>query len=470
MKNFKFIAIISLLFFSQVVVQTLDEYITIAAENNPGLKAKHSQYKAALEKASQMGSLSDPEISFGIFTPPMERYTGDQVAQISLMQMFPWFGTLSAGKKEAALMAKSEFEKYNEAKSMLFYEIKAAWYALYRLKKEIDITKENVEILNTLEQIANSRYETGGQRGGGGAQEKSGMKADAQGGLSTSGSGTGGMNMQSQPGTANSPSGGAMASMGEADNMGGSGSMVDVLKIQVEVNELKYKLTLLEDSRVSLLARFNRLVNRDSAEPVQLPDTLSAQNLNVASAELPDSILNGNPMVKMLSFEEAAFIAKEKMSRRMSFPMIGLGLQYDIFKPRMGGEGMMNGEDMIMPMASVSIPLWRKKYRASVSEAQYMRQTAIDQREDLKNQLMADHEEALKNFRDAERRSALYNKQTLLTQQSLNVLMVQYTTSGSNFEEVLRMQEQLLGYRLKKIDAIIDGNMAIAMLHRLMGR
>ena len=130
----------------------------------------------------------------------------------------------------------------------------------------------------------------------------------------------------------------------------------------------------------------------------------------------------------------------------------------------------MNGEDMIMPMASVSIPLWRKKYRASVSEAQYMRQTAVDQGEDLKNQLMADYEEALKNFRDAERKSVLYNKQTLLTQQSLNVLMVQYTTSGSNFVEVLRMQEQLLGYRLKKIDAIIDGNMAVAMLHRLMGR
>jgi hypothetical protein len=47
---------------------------------------------------------------------------------------------------------------------------------------------------------------------------------------------------------------------------------------------------------------------------------------------------------------------------------------------------------------------------------------------------------------------------------------VQYSTEGSNFEEVLRMQQQLLDYRLKYLDALIDGNIAVAMMERLMGR
>jgi hypothetical protein len=55
---------------------------------------------------------------------------GDQFAGISLMQMFPWFGTLSAAKDEMAFMAKAKFEEFNEAKSMLFYEVRANWYAL----------------------------------------------------------------------------------------------------------------------------------------------------------------------------------------------------------------------------------------------------------------------------------------------------------------------------------------------------
>jgi outer membrane protein, heavy metal efflux system len=47
--------------------QTLDDYLLIAAENNPNLKAKYFQYQAALERVPQAGSLPDPQLSFGIF-------------------------------------------------------------------------------------------------------------------------------------------------------------------------------------------------------------------------------------------------------------------------------------------------------------------------------------------------------------------------------------------------------------------
>jgi outer membrane protein TolC len=63
-----------------------------------------------------------------------------------------------------------------------------------------------------------------------------------------------------------------------------------------------------------------------------------------------------------------------------------------------------------------------------------------------------------------------YHDQTLLADQALNILIVQYTTESSNFEEVLRMQQQLLDYRLKYLDALIDGNIAVAVMERLMGR
>ena len=64
----------------------------------------------------------------------------------------------------------------------------------------------------------------------------------------------------------------------------------------------------------------------------------------------------------------------------------------------------------------------------------------------------------------------LYQDQTSLANQALNILIAQYTTEGSQFEEVLRMQQQLLDYRLKYLDALIDGNIAVAMMERLMGR
>jgi outer membrane protein TolC len=91
----------------------------------------------------------------------MERFMGNQIADISIMQMFPWFGTLSAAEDEATAMAKAKYEEFNEAKTMLFYEVKATYYSLYLLQKEISITEENIEILKTLEEIAISRLKSG---------------------------------------------------------------------------------------------------------------------------------------------------------------------------------------------------------------------------------------------------------------------------------------------------------------------
>lgn len=448
--------------------QSLDDYLIIAAENNPNLKSKYFQYQSALERVPQVGALPDPEVSFGIFIEPMERYIGNQVAEISIMQMFPWFGTLSAAQDEMTLMAKARYEEFNEAKSMLFYEVRANWYALQLLEKEISIAKENIELLKTMEQIAISRFRSGGQSGGGSGS--GGMRSSGGQNSTTSADGMGGMGMQGQPASGNTPSRSA-PQMGGAESMGGSsGSMIDVLRVQMEINELQNSLALLEDSKMPLIAQFNRLLNRNKHELVILSDSITAAQMPIPVNEIPENIKDNNPMLKMLEEEEAAFIARGKMNRKMGLPMIGLGLQYDVFQPRAHNESMMNGKDMWMPMATVTIPLWRKKYTASVRESDYMRLAVVEQKQEVSNQLMVSYEEALKDFRDADRRVKLYRKQTSLANQALNILIAEYTTEGSNFEEVLRMQQQLLDYRLKYLDALIDGNIAVAMMEQLMGR
>lgn len=461
------ITYILLLFLFAVNVngQTLEDYLIIAAENNPNLKSKYFQYQAALERVPQVGSLPDPQLSFGFFVMPMERYMGNQVAEISLMQMFPWFGTLGAAKNEMTFMAKAKFEEFNEVKSMLFYEVRVNWYALQLLEKEIAITKENIELLKTMEQIALTRFKSGGQS----SNSSGNVRSSGNPNTNSSSSGMGGMNMQGQSQTRNSPSRN-MPQMGEMENMSSSGSMIDVLRVQMEINELQNNLALLEDSKIPLIARFNQLLNRDRIEPVLFSDSIIAATIPLSLNEIPDSIKNNNPMLKMLEQEEAAYIAQGKMNQKMGLPMIGVGLQYDIFQPRANSESMMNGRNMLMPMATVTIPLWRKKYTASVRESDYMRQSVIEQKQDMSNQLMVNYEDALKDYKDAERRVKLYQDQTSLANQALNILIVQYSTEGSNFEEVLRMQQQLLDYRLKYLDALIDGNIAVAMMERLMGR
>lgn len=468
MINISTYTLILFLFAVNVNSQSLDDYLIIAAENNPNLKSKYIQYQAALERVPQVGSLPDPQLSFGFFIMPMERYMGNQVAEISIMQMFPWFGTLGAAKNEMASMAKAKYEEFNEAKSILFYEVRANWYALQLLENEITITVENIELLKTMEQIALTRFKSGGQRSNN-SGSLGNMRSSGNPNTNSSGGGMGNMNMQGASSSGQAPSRN-IPPMGKMEYMSSSGSMIDVLRVQMEINELQNNLALLEDSKIPLIARFNQLLNRDKLEPVILPDSILAATIPVSLTDISDSIKNNNPMLKMLEQDEQAFISQGKMNQKMGLPMIGVGLQYDVFQPRANSESTMNGRNMLMPMVSVTIPLWRNKYTASVKESNLKRQSVIEQKRDATNQLMVNYEDALKDFKDADRRVKLYQDQTTLANQALNILIVQYTTEDSNFEEVLRMQQQLLEYHLKYLDALIDGNIAVAMMDRLMGR
>lgn len=446
-----------------VSAQSLEDYIKIAAENNPGLKSKFYYYQASLEKVPQVGGLPDPQLTFGIFIEPMERFMGTQVADISLMQMFPWFGTLSAAEDEATAMAKAKYEEFNEAKSMLFYEVKATYYLLYLLQQEVSITEENIEILKTLEEIAISRLKSGNTGGTSGSSDRKMQQNEMSKTAATTG--TSGMNMQDQNTSGSPTSSQDMSSMNQISE---GSSMVNVLRVQIELNELKNKLALLKDSKQPLIAQFNKLLNRELIEPINIPDSVSPSPLPASISEMPDSIRFNNPMIQMLQREEEAYLAQSEMSKKMGFPMIGLGLQYSIFKQRPGN--MMEVQNMIMPMVTVSLPIWRGKYDGAIREAELLHHSTGLRKIETSNNLMVSYEEALKDFKDAERRNELYQQQTRLARQALNIITVQYSTAGSDFEEVLRMQQQLLDYRLRQLDAVVDQNISAAMLERLMGR
>ena len=425
--------------------QHLEAYLELAATQNPRLKAAFLTYQSALQRVPQVGALPDPQLSLGLFLRPMEQMMGNQVAQVSLMQMFPWMGTLGAAKDEASLMAKAKFNAFRDVKSSLFYEVKALWYALYLIEEEHHIMAENIKIMQTLETIAVNRFKSGA---------------------------TSGASMSTPVGKMNEKpmaSSGQMSSMG---NMAGEGKseLVDVLRTQMAILELENKLHLLADSKRVLMAQFNQLLNRHRDAKVEMVDVVQPKSLPVSVTQLPDSIVAHNPLLKILEEEELALAAKKEMNHKMGFPKIGVGVQYGILQPRVGNTNPMNGRDMIMPMVTMNVPIWRRKYRASVEEVDLERMAVTEKQQDTINDLLVDYAGALKDFKDAERRTVLFQKQTELAKQALNILTVSYGAGGNAFEDVLQMQLQLLTYRLGLLQATVDQNIAVAMLERLMGR
>jgi len=150
-------------------------YLEVAAKNNPTVLQRYFEYEAALQKVLQVGSLPDPELNVGVFLQPMELIAGNQVADMRLMQMFPWFGVLKNAKDEMSLMAKAKYELFRDAKLQAFYDIQRTWYELYKTGQDIHVSEKNIQILRTVERLSLVRFRTASAGGGGASSSSSSM-------------------------------------------------------------------------------------------------------------------------------------------------------------------------------------------------------------------------------------------------------------------------------------------------------
>ena len=110
-----------------------------------------------------------------------------------------------------------------------------------------------------------------------------------------------------------------------------------------------------------------------------------------------------------------------------------------------------NGKDVLMPMVTLSLPIFRKKYKAAVKEAQLMQESYSLQKTEMTNSLLSNYEMAFFDIEQQTELVSLFDEQITESEQALNLLFTSYGNSGKDFEEVLRMQQQLLKYDKLKI-------------------
>ncbi len=453
-----------LLLFSLVRIasaQRLDEYLIKAAENNPELKAFYNEYLAATEIGNQV-SLPDPELQVGFFIRPMERFMGNQQADIRLMQMFPWFGMLKAQESEADQMALARYQLFLDAKNNLFYQVKTTWYALAELEQEIRIAQENLEILRKYERMALIRFESAATSSA--SPSSSPMASSPSASFST---GSGGMNSMGNQAQGMSSQAKSSAMVSPAA-MGSTGSgMTDVLRIRLQISELENDLELLNANKIPLQVELNKLMNSPREAQITNPEPLLPFAMNLEKLAILDSISTNNPMIAMYDAELLALESQTQMAKLDGRPMLGAGVNYMPFKPRIEDGMPMGGEDMFMPMVTMTLPIYRKKTNARIKEAELLQESVRFKKENTLNQLEIGWAKAFRDLEDANRKVRLYEQQLELAKQNLSLLLTAYATNGEDFEEVLRAQQLILDYEFSKIGAITRQYTSLAMLDML---
>lgn len=463
---------------------SLGYYLELAARNNPQINADFSLYKAALEKVPQAGAYPDPELEIGFFLKPMENLHGKQMADFTLMQMFPWFSTRKAARNEATEMARMTYEQFRNSRNNLYYEVKSQWYQLCNINEQYKNTQANLRLLDQLEQLALNRFSAPSAKAGNSSALSSPVSsapstppAISGGGMSGMGSGSMGKNMAPSTGT----SGNTMSGMSGGNSMGGGsmgsgnsmGGMSDVLRIQMEKVELENTLASLLSQRKAAEAAFNTLLNRPLETPISVPDSLVRLPLLWSEPMAIDSAISNNPMLTMLEAEGNAYRAKAEMDKKMSYPMLGIGLQYSLIGKNpadmtMGSMSGMNGKDMFMPMLKISLPIFRKKYNAQQRESKHYWKSSELKYENTKNQLQAEYIRLTQQLEDVARKIDLYQKQYDLSLATYQLIVREFSTGSTTLTDVIQVERQMLDYHLKKSEAIAEYNTQIAGIEKLV--
>ncbi|MDX9947527.1 MAG: TolC family protein [Bacteroidales bacterium] len=386
-------------------------YLKLAAENNPVVLQRFVEYEAALKKIPQAGTLPDPQLDIGVFITPMEILGGKQVADMRLMQMFPWFGVLKNAKDEMSLMAMAKFELFRDARFQVWYDVRRTWYELYKVRKNISISEKSMENLKAIEQLTLIKYKT---------------------------------------------------------SAAGNSDLTDLYRIQIEAGELQNSIALLRNQEQTIVAGFNSHLNRAPLTKVYTTEVLQPDTLDLNLLAVSDSIQSGNPMLNMLDYEKEAYLAREKMVKGMGYPMIGLGVNYSFINESNMSASSMNGKDMLMPMISITLPVYRKKYTAMREEANLLNRASSMNSQAVSNSLRTEYFMAVQLYQDALRRVKLYEDQYLLATKSLEIMLKSFSASGAALTDVLRVRQQTLDYEINQVEAITDLNTAAAWLNRLM--
>ncbi len=384
------IFLVSLLFFGwSSQGQQLETLIEEAISNSPEIQKFDLQYKIASEKVNEANSLPNTEFNAGVMAiapemdMPMERF------KVSVMQMLPWFGTISARENYATSMADAQFVEVTIAKRKLALSVSEFYYLLYEIRAKQLVLDQNIALLETYERLALTSVEVG--------------KASA----------------------------------------------VDVLRLQIRQNELKQEIDVLIQQNKGIQAALNSLMNRQYDKDVSVASSL----------EIPEDdsfysyeSLSVNP--ELLKYDKLyeSVEQSELLNQKESGPMIGFGVEY--INQENSPMITSSFKDMVMPMVSVSIPIFNNKYKSVTKQNELRKQEIQSQKEERLNALKADLSKAISQRNQARIKFNTQANNLKQAKDAEEILIKNYETGTINFNNVLDIQELQLKFQTAQIETL----------------
>ena len=388
----------------------LPDLIKEALRSNPEILAASKAVEAARARIVQARSLDDPELSFESWSIPLNQPTNFNQANthmVNLRQRFPFPGKLRLRGEVASQEEAMTAARFRANEREVIAAVKKGYFDLFMADRDIQITQEQLGLLERILKTAEARYSVG--------------KVAQQ----------------------------------------------DVIKAQVEQSHLLNRLIAAEHERHLAQARLNRLLNRPIAAPIGRTPELEPSPASAESKDFLSLTATSSPELQegVLSVKRAE-LSHELAMRNQKYPDFTLGVGY-WYVPQGAFEHTYSG---ILTL-TVPFFWTKAKHDKEVEEASAQVARADATYRGIKNQVFLQvHENMLKSHAARESLSLYRTGLLPQAELSLSAAEAAYQTGRIEFTGLLEAERALRDVRLGYYRTVVALQQSLADLERAVGR
>lgn len=388
----------------------LDDYVRLALERSPRIRARVRDLEALGQRVPQVTSLDDPRLRL---MPPTGRMTqtagGEMAGGIGLSQGFPAAGKRATRGKIAEQVVRVALENLRSERLMVVQEVKEAYFDHYLAHVSLEVTDENLRLLERLCEAAQARYAAG------------------------------------------------------------TAPQQDLLRAQVELYGVSNERIALEQRRQSAAAHLNALMDRDLLAEVPEPPALEPQGLDARIDALMDRAVENSPELAAAREELRADLQAVHLARLEGRPDLDLGALVT-FLSTAGLSAVADGKDTLGIDIGLSLPVRRARIRAGILEHNARVLAGTERYRAARNGVLLATIDLFGRV-DAAHRSALLLRDGILprARQAVAVSESGYQAGDVDFTTLIENWRRLLELTLSYHEALTGLDREVAELERLIG-
>jgi outer membrane protein TolC len=403
----------------------LNDFIQTSLERNPAIQSAVADARAKLARIPQATALPDPVVRSIVRPEPIQTAAGDVYFTLGVSQTFPLPAKLERAGEVAAAEVRMAIGQLNAKRLQVIADVQRAYWRIYLFDRYLEITAENIALLEDLEQVVGTQYEVG--------------KAQQQ----------------------------------------------DLLRTQTELARLRDEQHRYELRRATAAATLNRLMDYPTRR--EIADTTPADvpaieaNVEYLTALAADH----NPELEVLQQQIERDREQVELANLGYWPDVNVGFEWNYLEPRdafqpprgsrSAGQGMVNrlsesGTDNWALMLRMNLPIWAQRVEAAKREARQRLMATQDELRSTENLVAFRIFDAWSRV-EAQQHTLRILDSELIPQarQTYEVTLIDYQAGKASFITLIDNWQRWLDFELMRHRETVDLQTAFAELQQEVG-